>query len=366
MTEGGRRARSERRAGRARVRLPGGRRAGVHLPHGGGLLKAANRAADIGASAFQIFSDNPTSWRRRSEPPAALPELRARLAAADLQLAIHAAYLVNLAGPVDELFARSVEVLAHELAVAPAYGASFVNVHIGSHRRAGIEAGIARVVEGVARALDGAAAERESVNGAGDAMDAAADPPPGASTGATTDATPSPGPLPVLLLENGSGGGDGIGVTLEELEALLTEAGRRGLDGSFRFCLDTAHLWGAGYDISTARGVDDVIDEFDRRIGLDRLALVHFNDSLSARGSRHDRHTHIGAGQIGLEGMGRLVSHPALDHVTFLLETPGTEEGYDAVNLRRMALLGEGRELPPLDAEAPGTGRPRSSRESAA
>ncbi len=296
-----------------RVELPGGRRAGPHLPMGAGLLKVAERAGEIGASALQIFSDNPTAWRRRPEPPPEAAAFRRRLAELDIgPLAIHAAYLVNLAGADDVLYERSIEVLRHELVHAPAYGAGFINVHAGSHRGAGVEAGVGRLVEGLARVLDGAP----------DGPDA-----------------------PRLAVENSSGGGDGIGVTIEQLAAVHETAAARGLDGRVGFCLDTAHLWGAGYEISDPAVIDHVVAEFDRLIGLDRLWLIHFNDTSSGLGSRHDRHEHLGEGRIGPAGMAHLIRHPALNHVAFYLETPDMENGYDAVNMARVGDLAAGRPL---------------------
>ncbi|HYN48813.1 MAG TPA: TIM barrel protein, partial [Candidatus Nanopelagicales bacterium] len=138
----------------ARPALPDGRPLGAHLPLGAGMVRAVDRAAAIGADALQVFIDNPTAWKRRAEPPAELPAFRERLAALGIgPIAVHASYLVNLAGPSEDLFERSVALLAHELAVAPAYGARFVNVHTGSHKGAGVRAGVSRVAEGVARVL---------------------------------------------------------------------------------------------------------------------------------------------------------------------------------------------------------------------
>jgi len=134
--------------------LPDGRRLGAHLPVANGTVAAAERAHAIGAATLQIFADNPTAWRRRSEPPADLPAFRERLSALDLgPVAIHASYLINLAGPDDAFWGRSVEVLASELRTAPAFGARFVNMHIGSHRLTGLAEGLDRIGTGVARAL---------------------------------------------------------------------------------------------------------------------------------------------------------------------------------------------------------------------
>jgi deoxyribonuclease-4 len=299
--------------------LPGGRRVGPHLPVGMGLLRLADRAAEIGASAVQIFTDNPTAWRRREALPPEVPAFRERLSQLDVMpLSIHAAYLVNLAGPDETLFGKSVEVMRHELAIAPAYGARFVNVHAGSHRGSGTEAGVARLAEGLTRALS--------------------DLPDGPDA-------------PLLVVENSSGGGDAIGVTIEELAAIGDAVAARGLDGHLGFCLDTAHLWGAGYDISTTEEVDRLLARFDRLIGLPRLAMIHLNDTHSGLGSRHDRHAHLGEGHIGTAAMARLLTHPALARVAFYLETPRMEHGYDAVNMARVFDLAAGRQLTPGPAE---------------
>jgi deoxyribonuclease-4 len=302
-----------RRVGR--VELPGGRRAGVHLPMGMGLVRVAERASEIGASALQIFSDNPTAWRRRAETPPDAAAFRQRLMELDIRpVAIHAAYLVNLAGPDDELFGRSVEMIRYELEHAPEFGARFVNVHVGSHRGSGLEAGIARLVDGLERALDGPASNPDA---------------------------------PLLVLENSSGGGFTIGSTIAELAMALDSAAARGLDGHLAICLDLAHLWGAGYDVSRPDEIDRLLEETDRAFGLERVVMVHLNDSRSVLGSRRDHHTHLGEGQIGRLGLAHFLCHPALSHVAFYLETPEMENGYDAVNVARLADLVEDRPLTP-------------------
>lgn len=298
--------------------LLNGRRIGAHLPLGAGMVKAANRAAEIGADAVQVFSDNPTAWRRRLTLPVELAAFRTRLDHHGIApLAIHASYLVNLAGPDEEFFERSVGVLAHELRTAAAYRARFVNVHIGSHRGRGFEAGVARVAEAVDRSFQ-------------DAGDDA--------SRATT-----------LVLENSAGGGFGIGATVEELAAILAAIEERGVPRDrVGICLDAAHLWGAGYWISDPDEVDRLVSAFAAQIGLERLAMIHLNDSRSEFASHTDRHQHVGAGQIGPAGLRRLLVHPALAHVTYFIETPGMAEGYDAVNIDRVRRLIAGEPLPDL------------------
>jgi deoxyribonuclease IV len=301
--------------------LPDGRRLGAHLPLGGGMVAAVERAQAIGLDTLQIFSDNPTAWRRRAEPPRELGAFRIRLAEAGLgPIAIHASYLVNLAGPDDAFHLKSVDVLRHELTVAPSFGARFVNVHMGSHKGSGLDDGIGRIAGGIAAAL--------------------ADVPDG------PDAA-------VLVLENSAGGGGGIGLDVAEISALLKAIRAQGVAPErVAICLDTAHLWGAGHPIDTADGVDRLVGELAERIGLERLAMIHLNDSKAQLGSRMDRHEHLGAGSIGAQGLSRILTHPDLGHVTYYLETPGMDEGYDAVNAGRARDLAEGRPLAILSPEA--------------
>lgn len=292
------------------------------------MVKAVDRANEIGADAIQVFADNPTAWRRRTEPPRELPAFRDRLVALDIApVAIHAPYLVNLAGPDETFFARSVSVLAHDLRAAPGFLARFFNVHIGSHVGAGVEVGIGRLADGLQLAL------------------------------AENDVGPD---APLVVLENSAGGGSGLGTDVTELAAIAEAIAVRGIPGErVGFCLDAAHAWAAGIDLSRPDAIDALVAEFDERIGIERLVMIHLNDSKSERGSRLDRHEHLGAGRIGATGLAHLLTHPALAHVAYFLETPGMDEGYDAVNVARARDLAAGR---PLAALPPGALTVRGSR----
>jgi deoxyribonuclease-4 len=323
------------------------------------MVRAVERAHAIGVEALQVFIDNPTAWKRRAEPPAELAAFRERLTTLGIgPVAVHASYLVNLAGPGEDLFERSVALLAHELAVAPDYGARFVNVHIGSHKGSGVAAGVARVADGVARVLaqsDGAAANAPGAPTGPSGRPTA--PPESANApllAGARDAVPESANAPLLVLENSAGSGDGIGASLEELEAILEAVAARGVPaGRVGLCLDSAHLWGAGYDMASGEGVDVLVDALAARIGLERVAMVHLNDSKATRGSRLDRHEHLGAGEMGAgAGLARLLTHPALAHVAYFLETPGMDQGYDAVNVSRARALAAGLPLEPLPPEA--------------
>jgi deoxyribonuclease-4 len=302
-------------------------RVGLHLGVARGLLPAARRSRQIGARALQIFSDNPTAWRRRPEPPADAEQFIAYAAREGIDaISIHASYLINLAGSAEPFASRSRAGLVVEMQRAPTYGATLVNTHIGSHRGVGREAGLRRIVDHVRAVLE-----------------------------------ESPGGVR-LVLENSSGGGDLLGSRIEELAEILDGVGRGVGADRLAFCLDTAHLWGAGYDVATEEGARAVVDRFEELIGLDRLPMIHLNDSRSELGSRSDRHEHVGAGRIGAVGLGALLRDPRLGSAVFIMETPGAEEGWDAVNLRRAWMLWQGApELPILPPRAFRTNR-RSTR----
>lgn len=303
------------------LRRLGGRRIGPHLPLAAGLLKAAERAAEIGATALQVFADNPTAWRRRGAPPTELPAFRQRLRELDIgPLTIHGPYLVNLAGSAAEFRARSIATLVTDLHAAAAYGAVAVNIHVGSHKGQGHAAGVANVANGLASVL-------REVQPADQA--------------------------PWIVLENSAGGGDGIGSSLEDLAEILEAAARAGADDTrLGFCLDTAHLWGAGVDIGRPEVTDRLLLEFDRLLGAHRLVMLHLNDARVELGSRLDRHEHIGAGRIGRVGLRHLLLHPRLAAVPAFLETPGMDAGFDAANMERVRLLIADEELPELPPEA--------------
>ena len=305
-----------------------GRRIGPHLPLGQGLLKAADRAAAIGATTVQVFTDNPTAWRRRQQPPKALAEFRARLKAAGIRdVAVHAPYLINLCGGNEDFWEKSIATVARELVVGSDYGAKYVVMHIGSHRGLGREEGIKRLVEGMRRSF--------------------------ALADETAKSSGRSGKLPMLALENAPGTGDGIGAPIEDLADIIGASAQAGLPVErIGICLDTAHLWGAGYDISTDDGVDDLAARIDEILGHERVVALHLNDSRTSVGSRLDRHEHIGAGQMGERGMSEVLNHPWFETLPTYLETPGMDSGYDKVNLDRARMVIAGEKLPTLPPEA--------------
>lgn len=248
-------------------------------------MQALRTAQAIGCDAAQIFVTNPRAWRAPEPQPKR--EALFRQAAAECDIApivVHATYLINLASQRAEIFENSVTLLRATLDLAQRHGATSVVFHIGSHGGAGEAAGIERLADGIRRTLDGTP---ESV---------------------------------ALLLENDVGGGGKLGYRFENLAAALDllpeHAARLGI------CLDTAHLWGAGFDIGTPEGAAQVLNEADRILGLGRVAVLHVNDTPKALGSHLDNHARIGEGVIPLAGLGAFLRSPLLAHTTALLETP--------------------------------------------
>ncbi|WIG57797.1 MAG: Endonuclease IV [Ktedonobacterales bacterium] len=258
------------------------------MPTNAKPAQAMRIAREIGCDAAQIFVTNPRGWRAPDPNPA--QEAAFRQAAEENGIApivVHATYLINLASPRDDFFANSVSLLHATLDRAERYGATSVVFHIGSHGGAGEEAGIARLADGLRRTLEGAP---DSV---------------------------------MLLLENDVGGGGKLGYRFENLAAALDlvpeYADRLGV------CLDTAHLWGAGFDIGTPEGATRTLDEADRILGLARVPVWHINDTPKALGSHLDNHARIGEGIIPLDGLGTLLRDFRLTDATLLLETPIAE-----------------------------------------
>src|SRR2546423_6604475 len=260
-------------------------RLGRHMPTNARPVKAAERARWLGCNAIQIFASNPTGWRPAGDAPAACAAFAQAVYELDLNpVVIHAPYLINLASPEDEIWDKSVSLLRWTLQRGALLGAGYVVFHTGSHRGSGVDAGIARIVEAIERIL------------------------------------PETPPEVTLLLENDVGAGNSLGHSFEQINAALN------LLPSYRervgACIDTAHLWGAGYDISSATSAQAILQHFDETIGLDRLKVIHLNDTEKALGSHRDVHARLGEGIIGEEGLQALFSDPRLEHAAVLLETP--------------------------------------------
>lgn len=275
-----------------------GMRLGCHVQISGGLAKAVDRAVERGCETIQVFVSNPRGWKQSSILPRDIDAFREGCREAGIEpVFVHTIYLINLAASEGEVREKSVDALVMNMEAAARLGSSAVVTHLGSHGGDGEEAGIRRVVQAVEEAL-----------------------------GRTPRDVP-------LLLETTAGSGNSVGHRFEQLGEIV-----RSFPGEERLgvCLDTCHVFAAGYEIRTRRGLEATLRELDREVGLERLRLVHANDSQGDLGSRVDRHEHIGEGRIGMEAFSMLARHPALRELPWILETPEMTVERDRENLRRL------------------------------
>lgn len=287
--------------------LDGSFRIGIHTSIAGDIAGALDLAAKLGANALQIFSASPRMWPRGGSRIAEADAARFRARRVELGLAplvIHDNYLINLACPDRVMRARSIQAFHDELVRAVALGADFLVAHPGSGLGGDKAQAIADIADGMRQAARGIRL----------------------------------GGLRILV-ENTSGMGSAVGARFEEIKAILDLAG----DLSMGVCLDTAHTYEAGYDIATERGLEATIVAVDRTVGLDRVCVLHVNDSKTPLGSRVDRHEHLGRGKIGLDAFRRILNHErlgpggqGLPGRAFILETPIDRPGDDRRNVRML------------------------------
>ena len=260
---------------------------GSHLSMAKGFLAMGQEALELEADTFAFFTRNPRGGRAKPIDPDDVAAFR-QLAHEHgfVQLVAHAPYTMNAAAAKENLRTFAREMMADDLERLESLPGNLYNFHPGSHVKQGMEKGIELIADQLNAVLK-----------------------PEQST--------------TVLLETMAGKGSEVGQTFVELRAILD---RVELKEKMGVCLDTCHVWDAGYDI--VDDLDGVLAEFDRVIGLDRLRAIHLNDSLNDRGSHKDRHARIGEGHIGLEALVRVINHPKLRDLPFILETPNDHDGY--------------------------------------
>jgi deoxyribonuclease-4 len=276
---------------------------GAHVKANGGVWTAVERGQALDVEAIQFFAGSPRTWKPQMYSSADAARFREARAASKLRFAvIHTIYLINLATVNEEFYEKSVVALVGAVAAAEQLGVEAIVTHVGSHQGAGFEAGLERVREALRRA-------HEQV---GDSKVR-------------------------LLLENTAGAGGTMGVSFVELAAMIAATGG---DERLGVCLDTAHLLASGHELRTVDGLDAMLASFAQTVGLERLVMVHLNDSKTALGSNRDRHENIGEGEIGREAMRLLVNHPAFADIPGILEVPGYDgQGPDRANLDTLHAL---------------------------
>jgi deoxyribonuclease-4 len=291
--------------------LPSGptRLLGAHQSVAGGLSKAVDRAVETGCQGLQIFTRNVNRWDAAPIPPAEAEAFRAAVRAAGLGcVVVHDSYLINPASADDALRDKSIAGLVLELERAEQLGIPWVVAHPGAAGAQARPVAVARAAEGIAAAL-----EQTSSLGAG------------------------------ILIETTAGQGSCLGDSFEEIAAMLAVIDAAGACAPrVGVCLDTCHVFAAGYPLAPAADFDATLATFDHLIGLARLKVIHANDSKKPFGSRVDRHEAIGEGEIGLEAFRLLMSDPRLAAIPVIIETP--KEGADgkvdpAIDRKNLAVL---------------------------
>ena len=269
---------------------------GVHVSTEGKIYEAFDRASLLGCNTMQIFSRNPQRWREKFLEPRDTKEFRQRQEKSKIRpVFIHIPYLINLASPNPKLYEASIEAYNEDILEAQELKADYIVTHMGSHKETSEDAGLKRLTEALNIILED-----------------------------TKDCNIG------ILLENTAGSGSWLGYKFIHQKLVIQGLKQKERVG---LCIDTAHAYLAGYEISTKAGLENMLSEVDKLVGINLIKLIHLNDAKGKLGSLHDRHDHIGKGSIGLEGIKRIINHPKLKKLAFILETPKDSENADKINL---------------------------------
>jgi len=265
---------------------------GAHFSIAKGLHDAVYQAKSYGCNALQMFTKNATTWKERTVTQAEQERFEQAKTDTGIQsIATHTSYLINLASPDPKKHAMSYDALKQEIIRSSALKIPFCVLHPGAHMDSGIDAGLLKISETINRLFS-----------------------------ETEEATSR------LLLETTAGQGSGLGHTFEQLAEIINRIERKERIG---ICLDTCHIFAAGYDIRTQETYQQTMNHFDATLGLNLLFVIHINDSKKDLGSRVDRHTHIGKGALGVDAFKHILNDEKLFHVPKLLETAKKEGDID-------------------------------------
>lgn len=264
---------------------------GAHTPIKNGLGGALREGKRIGCTAVQVFTKSPQLWKAKEISTDMVADFKAAQDETGItEVVVHDSYLINMASAAEEGREKSILSLTDELNRCAQYGIQYCNSHMGAHVGQGVEEGLRLLVEGAKRVLAGS------------------------------------DPSVMLLMETTAGSGSSLGSTFEELRAVLD-----GLNGDARVgvCVDTCHIFAAGYDIRTEEMYLETWAKFESVIGFDRLKAVHCNDSLKPYGSRKDRHAQLSEGEIGETPFRLMVNDERFRRIPILLETPIENDGHE-------------------------------------
>ena len=280
------------------------KRIGIHLGTSGGASNAVLRAEEIGANTFQIFSSSPRMWRSpkvKPEEAARMKELRAKHDVGPL--VIHTSYLVNVCSQNDEVRQKSIVGFRGEIERALDLGAEYLVLHPGSWKGLTRDEGLKLAADSIEKAIDG---------------------------------LPWQGTPFSILIENTAGADYSLGANFDQVSELVTRLRNHAPVG---VCLDTCHTHVSGYDIVTPEGYEETMKQAAATFGFDSVKVWHCNDAKAARGSKLDRHEHIGKGTIGTEPFRRLLNDKRFAHAAFIAETPVDEPGDEVMNVEALKSL---------------------------
>jgi len=277
---------------------------GAHVSAAGKIYQSLDIAHNLGCDTMQIFSRSPQAWRNGSQiAPEDIQEFILRRKKYKINpVFIHISYLINLASPDVRLYHGSIQAYLQDMQEAEKLGANYIVTHMGSHKETSEDAGIKRLIAALNIILEKTKGSKVGI-----------------------------------LLENTSGSGSWLGYRFYHQQKIIKgiqEKSRVGL------CLDTAHAYLAGYNLATKEGLDRMVDEIEQMVGTKLIKLIHLNDAAGELGCHHDRHDHIGQGQIGLAGMKRIINYPKFKNIPMVLETPKSTQDSDQENLALVRKLG--------------------------
>ncbi len=280
------------------------KRIGIHLGTAGGASNAVERAREIGATTFQIFSSSPRMWRAPKVDPAQAARMKELRAALDVgPLVIHTSYLVNVCSQSDEIREKSIAAFRGEIERALTLGAEYLVLHPGSWKGLTRDEGLKLAADSITRAIDGLAWQSADFH---------------------------------ILIENTAGAEFSLGGSFEQVAELVH---RLRATAPVNVCLDTCHTHVAGYDLVTAEGYEETMRQVGATVGFEAVRVWHMNDAKAERGSKLDRHEHIGQGTMGLEPFRRLLNDPRFAHAAFITETPVDAPGDEERNVRVLKSL---------------------------
>lgn len=270
-------------------------RIGVHVSIAGSIDQAIDRASGLKCETIQIFSRNPRGWESKPLIPKEVEAFRRKRKEKDIwPILVHIPYLINLASPKERLWKLSIDSYVEDIARTDLLGAEYFITHLGSHTGSGEEAGLKRFCSGLNTVIKRAE------------------------------------PKTMILLETCAGQGSSLGHKFEQIRYLLDNIKTKNIG----VCLDTCHVYVAGYDIAAKAGLENTLKKFDKIIGLKNLKAIHLNDAKGDLGSNLDRHQNIGRGKIKEAGMKRILTHPKLCQLPFVMETPKEAPNDDLMNIK--------------------------------